>query len=63
MNPDKTEPEKVKQMKSKSKIAYTFRTKQKARLQEFAKNDNRTVSNVVNLAVKEFLYRHEIGIY
>ena len=42
------------------KVAYTFRTNQKQRLQTFAKQDGRTVSNVVNIAVKDFLQRRGI---
>ncbi len=44
-------------MTKEPKVVYTWRTHQKPELQAFAKQDNRTVSNLVNLAVKEFLIR------
>ncbi|HSX24858.1 MAG TPA: hypothetical protein VLG69_02750 [Candidatus Andersenbacteria bacterium] len=43
----------------KSKVVTTFRTSShsKAKLEELAKQESRTVSNLVNRAVREFLER------
>lgn len=47
----------------KPKVVTTFRISgsNKARLQQLAKQDDRTVSNLVNRAVREFLERRSIN--
>jgi len=48
--------------KKMPKGAITFRTAQKKGLEVLAKQEDRTVSYLVNLAVKEFLARRKVGV-
>ena len=51
----------------KPKVIVTFRTPYRAQLEEIALKEHRTVSNIVQLAVEEFLARNkastEFGIH
>ncbi len=46
------------EVKRKRKVVFTFRTSHKAALEELARKQDRTVSNIVNIAIREFLARH-----
>lgn len=46
----------------KPKVPLTFRSTQKKELEEFAKREERTVSQIVGMAIREFLIRRELSI-
>lgn len=47
-------------IKKKRKVVYSFRTNQKAALEAVAKKDSRTVSNIVGIAIQQFLARRKL---